>query len=252
MFAARSLWGAWEKHTASESAAVSRTYSHIQAPFAKSRILCQIDIFLCAARHQSTSTINNPITPANEFGWDARLDSEKLNQRFILKSIRRHLLKSENASSVPRNFAFERKGDRCQSQKLANLPLECGGKRPCCPVKEPSTCSAAAAAAPAAPAAAWKDGCARFSLLSLQRRLTGGRGRGHIWWSGHSLLILSNVWGEKKKIRRTAVFTHFTKPGNYLRHSGCSSRISWDYDVTRAPPSPHFNHWSKLDLCPIR
>lgn len=93
------------------------------------------------------------------------------------------------------------------------------GKRPSCPVKEPSTCSAAAAAAAAAPAAGWKDGCAQFSLLSLQsdRRKREGP---HLMKRSFTSDPFRCLRGKKiKKIRRTAVFAHFRKPGNYLRYS---------------------------------
>lgn len=128
-----------------------------------------------------------------------------------------------------RNFAFERKGDGCQSQKLANVPLECGQR-----AQRAQTGALMGSVPPVlwrSPAHAQRRRRRRLqqpagrmdahSSASSHCSLTGGRGRGHIWWSGHSLLILSDVRGGKKitKIRRTAVFAHFRKPGNYLRYS---------------------------------
>lgn len=125
------------------------------------------------------------------------------------------------------------------------------GKRPFCPVKEPSTCSAAAAAAPAA---GWKDGWMRTVQPPLTAETSERRKRAgpHLLKRSFTSEPFRCLGGWRKKIRGTAVFTHFTKPGNYLRYSGGSSSISWDYVVRRPPPSPHFNHWSKRDLCSIR
>lgn len=136
-----------------------------------------------------------------------------------------------------------------KAQKLANVPLECGkrargskpagrrvdGKRPSCPVREPSTCSRAAAA----PAAGWTDGRtdARSSASSRCRQGCLKAGGGATTEEAVVHFTPFQTFREKGS-RKAAVFTHFTnnrETGTGLispRSSGSSSSISFHYDAS--------------------
>lgn len=152
MFAARSLWGAWEKHTASEPATVSRTYSHSQQLFCWQIPESSVKSIFSrsnAARQQSISPINISIVYAHTFGGHTRLNFQKLNRRPEVPS---EIHKDASFKVKPRvwccgTLRLDAEPD-VNAQKLANVPLEWGkraqgskpagrcvdGKRPSCPV----------------------------------------------------------------------------------------------------------------------
>lgn len=126
----------------------------------------------------------------HEFGWDKRLHSEKLNSRPEVHSKIHKNVCLDVKMQVWCCVTLHSSAKAAESCKRTSGVREARAERAdrCVDGSVPPVLGRGRAHAQRRRqqlqhAAGWKDGCAQLSLLSLQRRLTGGGGGGGGW--GH-------------------------------------------------------------------